>query len=226
MLKTTNITKSYRGKKILNGVTIDCPPGMYSCLVGKNGSGKSTLLGIMSGMISPDSGEVLLNNKNIRSREAARDIGYVPQADNLFEHLSAYDNLRFWGAAAGVKKHDPAVASFAHLFGLSTFWKQKVITLSGGQRRRVAICAALLHNPACLLLDEPFTGLDLVVKDELFATLDELCRAGKTILYTTHNIDEINTGGKLLILRDGAAADVCTDEISGDFRAFMLNLLR
>jgi len=226
MLKITNITKSYRSKKILNGVTFDCPPGMYSCLVGQNGSGKSTLLQIMSGMMSADSGEVLLNGKSVHSREAARNIGYVPQADNLFEHLSAGDNLAFWGAAAGVKRNDSAVASFTRLFAIDAFKKQKVCTLSGGQRRRVAICMALLHNPACLLLDEPFTGLDLVVKDELFATLDELCRAGKTILYTTHNIDEISTRGKLFILRDGLVADIHFDGMQGDFRSFMLNQLR
>ena len=226
MLKVTDVTKSYRNVQILKGVTFEAPASMYSCIVGQNGSGKSTLLQIMSGMSDPDSGEVLLNEKSVRSRAAAREIGYVPQTDNLFGHLSAKDNIAFWASAAGVCMREPAVAHFTQMLGISSFWKQKVRTLSGGQRRRVAICAALLHDPACIMLDEPFTGLDLVVKDDLFRTLDELCHAGKTILYTTHNIDEIRIHGKLILLRDGAAIDVRTDEQTGDFRQFMLNLIK
>ena len=226
MLKVTGITKSYRKAKILKGVTFEAPRGMYSCIVGQNGSGKSTLLQIMSGMAVPDSGEVLLNGRGVRSREAAREIGYVPQVDSLFGHLSARDNIAFWASASGVGMREPAVAHFTQLLGISSFWKQKVQTLSGGQRRRVAICAALLHNPECIMLDEPFTGLDLVVKDELFHMLDELCRTGKTILYTTHNIDEIRIHGKLILLRGGVAVDVCMDEQTGDFRQNMLNLIK
>ena len=226
MLKVTNVTKSYRKAKILKGITFEAPKGMYCCVVGQNGSGKSTLLQILSGMSVPDSGEVTLNGNPARSREAAREIGYVPQIDSLFGNLSAKDNIAFWASASSVSMRSDAVEHFTQLLGISSFWKRKVRTLSGGERRRVAICVALLHNPACIMLDEPFTGLDLVVKDELFSTLDELCSAGKTILYTTHNIDEVRIHGKLILLREGVAIDIREDEITGDFKALMLNLIK
>jgi ABC-2 type transport system ATP-binding protein len=225
-LEAANITKSYRRDKILKGVSFVAPAGKSSCIVGQNGSGKSTLMQILAGVKAPDLGEVTLSGIPIRNREAARAIGFVSQSDCLFEHLSVKDNIKFWASAAGVSLKSPAAEYFMRLLGISSFWKQKVCTLSGGQRRRVAICAALAHDPACILLDEPFTGLDLVAKDDLFKTLDALCASGKTIIYTTHNIDEIRIHGKLILLRDGVTVDVNTDHNIGDFKQFMLGLIR
>ena len=225
MLEARNISKSYRKKQILRDVCFNAPPGAYTCIVGRNGSGKSTLLQILAGMLAPDCGGAVLLGDQMRSSAYARNIGYVAQADSLFGHLSARDNIAFYASAAGLSMSASGVAHFTQLLGIDPFLKQRVSTLSGGQRRRVAICVSLLHDPACLLLDEPFSGLDLVVKDELFRSLEELRRAGKIILYTTHNIDEIFTPAKLIALCGGTCMEVEYIQSQGDFRQFMLNLI-
>jgi ABC-2 type transport system ATP-binding protein len=226
MLEVQNISKSYRGKQVLGGISFAAPAGVYACVVGQNGSGKSTLLQILAGMLCPDSGDAKLCGNSLRSSAYTRSIGYVAQNDSLFGHLSVKDNIAFWASAAGLGMKAPGVTHFTRLLGIDSFWKQKVSTLSGGQRRRVAICTALMHSPTALLLDEPFTGLDLIVKEELFLSLEELRLAGKVIVYTTHNIDELPEHGKLIVLRGGEAIEVSPDGTDGDFRSLVPSLIK
>ena len=156
-------------------------------MIGRNGSGKSTLLAIMAGLLKPDSGTVQMNGSPL---SAAR-IGYVPQQDSLFEELTVKDNILFRAAGANLSARKAAEADCVRLLDLHSIWKKKVRNLSGGMRRRVAIAASLIHSPDLILLDEPFSGLDLVQKQELLAHLCQLKQQGKTILYATHNTDEI-----------------------------------
>ncbi len=170
------------------------PRGQIAAVIGPNGCGKSTLLAMLAGVLRPDEGSVLC-------ALPPRQIGYVAQGDCLFEELSVTDNLMFWGAAAGLTAKAAARSPFAGLLGLDEFAKKRVSRLSGGMRRRVALCTALLGDPGLLLLDEPFTGLDMIYKQELASCLLELrAKGGKTILYTTHSADELGSLSDVTLL--------------------------
>ena len=181
------------------------PPGTVAAIIGKNGCGKSTLLAVAAGQLRPDSGRVLLSGQDpAKHPELKRRIGYLAQGDSLFEELSVGDNLRFWGSAAGLRGAAVSDNPFVRLLELGEFWNKRVSRLSGGMRRRSAICAALLHDPEYILLDEPFSGLDMLYRQELSCFLRKLTEMGKTIIYTTHSPEELAALGDFaLLLRDG-----------------------
>ena len=227
MLEVKAVNKRYRKAAVLRDISFTAEPGTSICIVGQNGSGKSTLLSIMAGCLRPDSGEVSYSGISLFGDSGKRLVGYVPQVDNLFPELSVRDNIAFWASAAGLSLKKVRERGLPELLGLDAFWKKKVSALSGGMRRRAAICAALLHGPALLLLDEPFTGLDLVVKEEILQSLEGLRAAGHIIVYTTHNLDEAaRLSGKMIALSGGNAVEAPPWQGQGDFREFMLNIIK
>lgn len=226
------MSKRYGKQQVLNGASFLAPSGKITAIVGKNGCGKSTLLSIGAAMLKPDSGRVLLDGKDpFTHPQARKTIGYVAQDDCLFQELTVRDNLAFWASAAGVKLRQPARDPFVGMLGLNAFLGKRVSALSGGMRRRTAICTALLGNPQCILLDEPFTGLDLVYRQELSAFLLELRRMGKTLVYTTHSPEEIETLSDItLLLSDGRIVlSRNTNELvyqGNDVKQILLSLLQ
>jgi len=198
------VSKSYGARCILDGVSFAVEPGTVAAIIGKNGCGKSTLLAVAGGVLRPDSGRILLDGKDPAARpDLRRRIGYLAQGDSLFEELSVGDNLRFWGSAAGLHSSAVAGSPFVELLGLDVFWKKQVSHLSGGMRRRTAICAALLGDPDYILLDEPFSGLDMLYRQDLSAFLCKMREMGKTIIYTTHSPEELAALGELALLLQG-----------------------
>ncbi|WRS28778.1 ABC transporter ATP-binding protein [Oscillospiraceae bacterium MB08-C2-2] len=162
-----------------------------ACIVGPNGSGKSTLLSILAGLLRPDSGRVLFGGKPLKPIGSGRQIGFVPQKDSLFEELTVADNLAFWSAAAKVSLREALARPSVTQLELKPMLKKRVGALSGGMRQRISLAVGLLANPTLLILDEPFAGLDLFFKRQLITHLTELRKDGVTILYTSHNADEI-----------------------------------
>jgi len=199
------VSKTYGTRQILEGVSFKVEPGTVAAIIGKNGCGKSTLLALAAGVLLPDSGRVLLGGQDLAKHPALRRrIGYLAQGDSLFEELSVGDNLRFWGSACGLRGSAVTDNPFARLLGLDEFWQKRISRLSGGMRRRVAICASLLHDPEYILLDEPFSGLDMLYRQELSCFLRRIKEMGKTIIYTTHSPEELAAlGDAALLLRDG-----------------------
>lgn len=225
MLEVIHIAKSYRGQPVLLDASLTLPPGRSACIVGVNGSGKSTLLSIIAGALPPDAGSVLWNGSP--ALEQGRAIGFVPQQDTLFDDLSVEDNIAFWASAAGLSKKDAAVRDSLELFGVGDYLSKRVKRLSGGMRRRAALCAALLHDPACILLDEPFTGLDLVGKEELSSYILRLRDRGKAILYTTHNMDEIDLLAQGLIVLYGGRTTLTPLPIDpAQSKSIVMNLIK
>ena len=189
---------------MLSGVDFVVETGTIAAIVGKNGCGKSTLLSIAATMLRPDSGRVLLSGSDpFADPGLRRSIGYVAQGDSLFEELSVGDNLRFWASAAGISREQMLNSPFVELLGLNAFWKKRVSQLSGGMRRRVAICAALLGDPLYIMLDEPFSGLDMLYRRELAGFLREMRTMGKTLLYTTHSPEELSALSDVALLLSG-----------------------
>ena len=173
---------------VLKGVTLEAKAGEIIGIAGENGSGKSTLLSIISGLLAPDAGRVVLE---------AGSIGYVPQETALFDHLSVKDNLRFWAAAYGVSWKDTDIAHDGALL------KQKVHQLSGGTKKRLSIALACLPRPQWLVMDEPTAALDIGFKGGLFKMLQSIRAEGRGVIFTSHQPDELMWCDRIYILRSG-----------------------
>jgi ABC-2 type transport system ATP-binding protein len=194
MLEVNRLAKSYGKLIAVNGVSFRADYGETVGLLGPNGAGKTTIVSIIAGLVKPDSGEVLIESRQVKSDTdpVKLKIGLVPQDMALFEKLSARDNLRFFAALyvlAGARASQ-AINETLSLVGLSDRAGDKVETFSGGMKRRLNLAAALLHDPQILLLDEPTVGVDPQSRNAIFENLETLKNRGKTLLYTTHYMEE------------------------------------
>ena len=179
ILTVTNISKTYQDRLILDKISLSFEPGESYVIVGRNGAGKSTFLSILAGYLKQDQGSITTTGT----------LGFVPQQDVLFEDLSTKDNLTFW-----LKAHQKTweqITPWLDMFGVSSYLKKRIKNLSGGMKKSVAICCALIDNPDIMVMDEPFAGLDAVYKDQLLQAMAQLKNQGKTLIYTSHNIDEL-----------------------------------
>ncbi len=192
----------------VKAVTTTIEPGEFVCVLGPSGHGKSTLLNLIAGFIEPTSGEVLTHGEPVRGPGADR--GVVFQRDTLFMWKRVADNVAFGLKARGVPAadRDRVVERYLDIVGLTNFAGAWPKQLSGGMRRRVAIATVFANEPRVLLMDEPFTGLDYARRAVLYDVLLELWqRAGNTVFFVTHDIDEALTlAGRILVVVDGTIA--------------------
>jgi ABC-2 type transport system ATP-binding protein len=178
----------------VDGVSFTIREGETVGLLGPNGAGKSTTLAMINGLITPDSGSVSVGGELLvgDATHLKRRIGLVPQDLALFDELSAWANLELFGSLFGLARRalaDRASDALA-LVGLSDRRNDQVKGFSGGMKRRLNIAGALLHDPQLVLLDEPTVGVDPQSRHAIFENLEELKRRGKTLLYTTHYMEE------------------------------------
>ena len=194
MLEARNLVKSYGSLRAVNGVSFIVEPGRILGLLGPNGAGKTTAVSMVSGILAPDSGEVLVDGRSLSgdADDAKGQLGLVPQDVALYEDLSALENLRFFGSLQGMgaRALEASMASALEIVGLADRAMEKVKGYSGGMKRRLNLAAGLLHDPAVLLLDEPTVGVDPQSRNAIFETLEILRDRGKAILYTTHYMEE------------------------------------
>jgi lipopolysaccharide export system ATP-binding protein len=195
-LQTTEITKSYRGRKVVDNVSIWIKQGEVVGLLGPNGAGKTTSFYMIVGLITPDSGKVQLDNEEITSlamyQRARRGISYLPQEASVFRKLSVEDNLMTILETLPLARRE-RVARLNQLvaqLGLDQVRQSKGYMLSGGERRRVEIARSLVIEPSFLLLDEPFSGIDPIQVLELQKIIFDLKNSGIGILVTDHNVRE------------------------------------
>ena len=195
MVEVTDLTKAYGSRAAVDGVNLSIPRGICYGLLGPNGAGKTTTISIIAGTMDPDRGTVVIDGKTVRTQDqdSKRQIGYVPQELALYEEMSAQDNLKFFCMLYGLSGKDMECAIESSLLatGLMDRKKEPVRQFSGGMKRRLNIGIALLHDPAFLILDEPTVGVDPQSRNLIFETLEYLLTAGKTILYTTHYMEEV-----------------------------------
>ncbi|HMC12952.1 MAG TPA: ATP-binding cassette domain-containing protein [Gallionellaceae bacterium] len=194
VLSTQNLCKSYAGEAVVDGVSISLNKGECYGLLGPNGAGKTTTLRLMLGLIEPDGGDLSLLGYAVprHAREARLRVGVVPQVDNLDPDFTVAENLLVYGRYFGMKDGEieariPALLEFANLTHKSDM---KIPTLSGGMKRRLTLARALVNNPDIIFLDEPTTGLDPQARHLIWQRLRELTMQGKTLLLTTHFMDE------------------------------------
>ena len=192
-----NLFKSYNQRVLLHNVTLGVLPGQIIGLFGPNGSGKSTTFGILTGLIVPEKGHVMLCNQNITKlplyKRAQLHLGYVPQGSTLFDDLTLYDNLdgALWFKEKNKKIRQEHIKNIAQNFGFFHVLHHKVRVLSGGEKRKADIARLLLMKPRFLLLDEPLAGLDPKAVEDILSLLQNLCSEGLGILITEHHIEKI-----------------------------------
>lgn len=196
ILEVKDVSKKYGKKQVLSGVSFDIEEGDIFGLIGPNGAGKSTLINIITGILDPLNGEVLIGGYSIKKKpiEAKKLIGLVPQELALSEDISAIDNLNFFASLYGLsgKKLKEAVNEALEVVGLTEKKKEKVKKFSGGMKRRLNLAAAIMHKPRLLILDEPTVGIDPQSRNNIFEYLRKVNSQDKTtILYTSHYMEEV-----------------------------------
>lgn len=195
MIQVKNLSKSFNNIKVVNNLSFKISKGEIFGLLGPNGAGKSTTLNMMSTILQSDDGTIFIDGLNISTNPNSfkNIIGVVPQEIALYENLSAYDNLMFWGNIYGIpsKKLKAVIDNTLDLIGLLNRKKNLIKTYSGGMKRRINIAAALLHKPKILFMDEPTVGIDPQSRNNIFEVIETLNKQGMTIIYTTHYMEEV-----------------------------------
>mgnify|MGYP006103302617 CR=1 FL=1 len=225
MLSTKNLIKKYNNKKVVDGVSINISKGEVVGLLGPNGAGKTTTFYMITGMISPSSGGVYLDNNNITDmpmyKRAQTGVGYLAQEPSVFTKLSVEDNLKLVLEMTGhdKAKQNSMLEKLLDDFSIQHIRKSMSITLSGGERRRTEIARALIMNPDFILLDEPFSGIDPIAVEDIQGIIRTLKKQNIGVLITDHNVREtldITDRAYLLyegkILKEGTAEELISDE--------------
>jgi len=226
ILSARDISKSYRGRKVVNNISIEVNQGEIVGLLGPNGAGKTTSFYMIVGIIKPEQGDIFLENEVISSypmyQRAQKGIGYLAQEESVFRKLSVEDNilgvLEFSELSKNQQKEK--TEQLMEEFGLINIRKSRGDLLSGGERRRTEIARALANNPNFLLLDEPFAGVDPIAVEDIQSIISVLKKKNIGILITDHNVQEtlaitdrtyLMFEGK--ILKEGVPEDLAKDEM-------------
>ena len=193
MLEVVDLRKRYADLVALDGVSLRLEPGEIVGLLGPNGAGKSTFVSLAVGLLEPDSGRVTIGGSGSPHDPAVRRrVGLAPQALAIYGELSGAENLGFFAALQGCPAHERArrIDWALDFVGLSPRRHDRAKTYSGGMARRLNLAAALVHDPELLLLDEPTVGVDPQSRNHLLTNVEALRELGKTVLYTTHYMEE------------------------------------
>jgi ABC-2 type transport system ATP-binding protein len=191
-VRAESLRKSYGATLAVDGVSLEIRPGEIFGLLGPNGAGKSTTIGMLSGLLRPDAGRVDIGGDDPGRPESRRRLGVAPQAIAIYPELSAEENLRFFGELYGLGggRLRERVDWALELAGLAERRRERVSRYSGGMQRRLNLVCALVHDPEVLFLDEPTVGVDPQSRNAIFEQIEALRASAKTVLYTTHYMEE------------------------------------
>jgi ABC-2 type transport system ATP-binding protein len=207
-LELRAVTKRYRGIPAVKNVTFTAHAGEVTGYLGPNGSGKSTTLKMIVGLIAPSEGEILFRGEPVARDSVAhrRRLGYVPEDAQIYGHLTGAEYLEMVGQLRGIEEKTLArkIDGFLHIFSLYGDRYVQISSYSKGMRQKILIAAALLHNPDLLLLDEPFSGLDVNSALVLRDLIRELAARGRTVLFSSHELDVVErVSSRVVILHKG-----------------------
>jgi lipopolysaccharide export system ATP-binding protein len=196
LLEVSGLTKSYKKRRVVNGINIHIDHGEIVGLLGPNGAGKTTSFYLIVGLVKPDSGNIIFNDSDVSSlpmfKRARLGLGYLSQEPSIFRKMTVEDNIVCILETLSLTKAE-RLDRLKHLLdglGLTSLAKQKAYTLSGGERRRLEITRALVTNPSFIMLDEPFSGVDPLAVSEVQKLIENLKDRGLGILITDHNVRE------------------------------------
>lgn len=207
-IETHNMSRHFGDLKAVDQLSLSIPSGCIYGFLGPNGCGKSTSIRMLTGLLSPTEGDITVLGESLpKDADKLRQrIGYMTQKFSLYQDLSIEENLQFVGRIYNLshKALKRRIAELYSLYDLRSQCKQMAGTLSGGQRQRLALAAATIHDPDLLFLDEPTSAVDPENRREFWERLFDLCSEGKTILVSTHYMDEAERCHGLAILENGA----------------------
>jgi linearmycin/streptolysin S transport system ATP-binding protein len=221
MLEARSLRKTYGNIVAVNDVSLRADAGETIGLLGPNGAGKTTTVSIVAGLVRPDAGEVLIQGRPLGgdTDPLKLKLGLVPQDLALYDELPALQNLMLFAALYNLSGAEArkAIGEAMDLVGLADRVNDKVATYSGGMKRRLNLAAALLHDPQILLLDEPTVGVDPQSRNAIFENLETLKQRGKTLVYTTHYMEEAERLCDRIIIIDHGKV-IANDTLQGLYR--------
>lgn len=193
MIEIKNLTKSYNGVKVVDNISLKVNDGEIFAFIGHNGAGKTTTIKSIVGINNFDSGEIFINGKSIVNDavNAKKEISYVPDNPDLYENMKAIDFINFicdmYETPSDVRMND--IIKYAKMFEIEDKLNNEISTYSHGMKQKIALIAALSHDPKVLIMDEPFVGLDPKAVFDMKNIMKGMCKEGKCIFFSTHILD-------------------------------------
>jgi sodium transport system ATP-binding protein len=211
MIRVSGLHKSFGDVKAVDGVSFEAPDGRITGLLGPNGAGKSTTLRILYTVMKPDEGTAEIDGIDVvrESLEARRRIGTLPHGSGLYPHLTARENIAYYGRLYGIPRDrlDDRVDEVVRQLDIGDFAERRTKGFSQGQRTKVALARALLHEPRNVILDEPSNGLDVMATRSLRELIRQLKAAGKCVLFSSHVMQEVAAlCDEIVIIAEGKVA--------------------
>ncbi|MBE6103295.1 MAG: ABC transporter ATP-binding protein [Erysipelotrichaceae bacterium] len=222
MLKIEHLTKKYGAKVAVDDLSLEIKPGEIYGFIGHNGAGKTTTIRCACGLLDFDEGEITINGRSIREDPLAckMDFAYIPDNPVLFDFLSGIDYLNFIGDVYKVEKsvREERIRRYSDTFEITSNLAQPISSYSHGMKQKLAIVAAMLHEPKLFVLDEPFVGLDPIAAFQFKSMMRELCDKGGAVFFSTHVLDVAEKlCDKIAIIKNGKLIKAGTmDEVKGD----------
>lgn len=212
VIDVQNVGKQFGKQHVLQDINLEVKRGEIFGLLGPSGAGKSTLVKQFAGLDMPSTGQNMVLGQPMPSLHVMERIGYMAQSDALYNELTAKENLDFFGALYKLnkKQRNTRIPEVLALVNLEEHANKLAGRFSGGMKRRLSLAAALLHQPELLILDEPTVGIDPVLRKGIWQTFQTLKQAGKTIIVTTHVMDEAEKCDRLGMIRNGKLIAVGT----------------
>lgn len=206
-IQVKDLAQGYGKNIVISDINLSVKSGEILGLIGPSGAGKTTLINSIMGMLKPKQGSVTVLGESMPNRKILAKIGFMAQADALYETLTARENLTFFGQMQGMsQKNLPAQIKYATtVVNLNEDLDKHVNDYSGGVKRRLSLAIALVADPEILILDEPTVGIDPELRQQIWQELHRLGKEGKTILLTTHVMDDAEESDSLLMIRNGVA---------------------
>lgn len=220
-IQVKDLQQGYGKTIVLKDINLTVHNGEILGLIGPSGAGKTTLVSTIMGMLTPQKGTVTVLGQQMPNRKLLAKIGYMAQTDALYSTLTARENLKFFGAMQGInndtlKKQIPYAAGIVNL---NDDLDKYVKDYSGGMKRRLSLAIALVSDPELLILDEPTVGIDPELRQQIWAELRKIAKQGKTILLTTHVMEDAEQSDQLMMIRNGVAiAQGAPDQLIKDFQ--------
>ena len=220
MISIRNVSKSYDGKvKVLDNVSFDIKDGEIFAFIGHNGAGKTTMIKSIIGILDFDSGDIIINNYSLKSDpiQCKKEMAYVPDNPDLYENMRAIDFINFVCDMYDVSNRDDII-KYAKMFEIDDKLYNDISSFSHGMKQKVALIAALAHNPNVIIMDEPFVGLDPKAVYDVKEIMKKMAHEGKIIFFSTHILDVAEKlCDRVAIIKDGKIVKIGKmKDIKGD----------